>query len=355
MKSETDFSRFNTILNEIRSDFEDFCYFNRNSLQYFSARKIRDLVLKRKEQLQNPLLKEAYETYYTEVIEKNKHLSPGTKKNYRKSKTHFYNFLQSANLSSIELSDFKRTHASKFKDYLLSDELNITEVTAQSLLKNVKPFFRRQFEDEVINRNPFNNVVIHYTPVQQHTLTIKEFKKLKNLDVASIPNLEYYRDIFLLMCYTGIIYSDLMALTRKELIFSNKEVKLFNQRGKTGVQYAQFLSKPAIAIIEKYADHPNVIITKKLVPSKSLNEINKNLQIIGAFAGLEKKLTTYYSRRMFSDFIYHAGIGEGTIKKTMMGHSTRSSIESRYNIMNDSKLLKATNKLNKFYKKKNLL
>ena len=146
-----------------------------------------------------------------------------------------------------------------------------------------------------------------------------------------------------------------MELDRKELILMEGHLKLKNKRGKTGVTYTQFISKPALRIIEKYNSHPKVQITNKVVPTKSLNEINKNLQILGTFAGINKKLTTYNSRRMFSDFIDYAGIGEGTIKKNMMGHSTRGTIESRYNIMNDSKLLKATRKLNKFYKKNDLL
>jgi len=349
--NNSDLSRSNIIITELKSAFSDYLYFNRSKIHLLSARKIRDSILKREDNIQNTLLINSYDEYIRIVINESKTLQLGTKKNYKKSQNHFYSFLKSENLEKVELIDFKRIHANKFKDYLLSEKVRLSSVTAQSILKNVKPFFRRKYDDEIISRDPFRNVYIQCRPKEQTCLTLNEFKRILKQDLNQIPVLEYYRDIFLFMSYTGIIYSDLMELNSNQLKKVDGKVKIDSIRRKSQITYRQFISQPAIKIINKYKDHPEVLFTGRIVPRRSLNEINKNLRILSTYCGINKRLTTYHARRMFSDFIDDSEIGEGTIKKTLMGHSTAKNIESRYNIINDDKLLKAKNKMDTYFQK----
>jgi integrase len=119
-------------------------------------------------------------------------------------------------------------------------------------------------------------------------------------------------------------------------------------RKKSKVIASQFLIKPTKILLDKYK---NLVPEDKILPQRSLDKLNLNLKLIGYIIGLDFPLTTYTARRFFRQSIYEAGINEGLIVKTLMGHSSQKDMDSHYLYVNDQLLKDAKKKLQKHFKK----
>jgi hypothetical protein len=115
-------------------------------------------------------------------------------------------------LDSIDL-DFYNS----FIDFLIKK--NYGKNTIGTLIKNIKVFM-----NEAVDRKLTANLQFNYKrfktveePTETIYLTEKVIKRLYGLDLSSNSRLDKVRDLFIVACYTGLRFSDLMVL-RKENI-----------------------------------------------------------------------------------------------------------------------------------------
>lgn len=110
------------------------------------------------------------------------------------------------------------------------------------LCRNTTSFYLRVFRS-VYNRavddglteqsNPFKRVYTGVDKTSKRAISLKEIKKIKDLDLSSTPTLDFARDMFLFSFYMrGMSFIDIAYLKRKNL--SNGFV-VYNRR-KTGQQ-----------------------------------------------------------------------------------------------------------------------
>ncbi len=107
-------------------------------------------------------------------------------------------------------------------------------------------------------------------------------RELTALERAVLPvGLHHTRDAFLFCCYTGLRYSDLAELHQGNVHEWNgaQVLRLTQTKTRTGVSI--FLTPPALAIIEKYAD-----TRVRLLPVMANQVMNRNLKRVARLTGI---------------------------------------------------------------------
>ena len=120
-------------------------------------------------------------------------------------------------------------------------------------------------------------------------------------------------DLFLIQCYTGLSYSDLMTTDFTKAENHNGNLILpRTTRVKTGTQFYITLLSPVISILERY-DYK--------LPKTSLVADSAQLKLIEEETNIGKHLTSHVGRHTFATTIAHgSGIPIEVVSK-MLGHT----------------------------------
>lgn len=117
------------------------------------------------------------------------------------------------------------------------------------------------------------------------------------------------RDMFLLACYTGLAYSDMIKISPGDVQHEGGRTMIIDRRIKTGTQYRLTLLPPAIRILDRYEWNMNRLSNQKL---------NAYLKGIGAVVG-EPRLTMHMGRHTFATWALSQGVPIEVVSK-MLAH-----------------------------------
>ena len=163
-----------------------------------------------------------------------------------------------------------------------------SENTINDRLKILRAVVLKAVHAGQTNNNPFINYTIsdciYGTP---YYITIAERNHLYNFDLSSRPAIEVQRDIFIFQCVIGCRVSDLMKLTRKNLINGAIEYIPQKTREENPTTVRVPLNSIASAILEKYKDDDR----KALLPFVSAQKYNDDIKEAFALAGLTRPVT----------------------------------------------------------------
>jgi len=305
-----------------------------------------------------PSIKSYISKYYNTTIEPNEQISKNTKRNYRKTKNHIYTFLAERKLENATLKEVNSAFAFEFKDYLLgtnpgSERTGMKESSALDNVKKLRTIFDRAVDEGLMQSNPFKKIKLKSKSARRGRLDIHQVKKIFDLDLSQFPLQDLYRDIFLFSVFTGLSYADGNSLRKCDLYeMTDGNFRLLLNRAKTQIITEMVLPQQAINIINKYKDHPETIITRKILPGRSNKEVNVQLKILANMACIPLKLSTHIARHTFRQLLSEADIFEVAVIKRMMGHSRSNDIDDVYYAVTESRLMEAKKKfecfLNKF-------
>lgn len=180
---------------------------------------------------------------------------------------------------------------------------NLCRNTTSFYLRVLRSVYNRAVEDGLTKQTtPFKRVYTGVDKTPKRAISLKEIKRIKDLDLSSTPTLDFARDMFLFSFYMrGMSFIDIAYLKKKDL--SNGFV-VYNRR-KTGQQMVVKWEKPMDDIVMK---HPNlqsvfllpIIIREDGTERKQyLNRmllINKYLKRIAELAKINIPLTMYVAR-----------------------------------------------------------
>jgi len=168
--------------------------------------------------------------------------------------------------------------------------------TAMKCAKDLKQVMTFVAIEVDLHHNPFQSFKCTYKKVKRKYLTQAELEAIENKEI-SIARLDEVRDCFIFCCYTGYSYQDVEALSPSDLgIGIDKKLWILRDRGKTGnVENVPLLSK-ALAILDKYKDHPYCKKFNRLLPVNSNVRYNAYLKEIADLCGITKALTTHVAR-----------------------------------------------------------
>ena len=224
--------------------------------------------------------------------------------------------------------------------------------TMCDLMKKLRAFFNWCEKTGKIQQSPFRNYSVgaqnYGTPIY---LTKDEIVLLNHFDFSSkiedsqlAKELEQQRDVFVFQCSVGCRVSDLLRLTKKDIINGALEyipTKTINENGRTVVVP---LNKTAKAILEKYKELPGEGLLP-FIPCQQYNErirdvlrtagINRIVTVLNPLTGREEKkpicevAASHMARRTFIGNLYKK-VQDPNIVASLSGHAEGSRAFSRY-------------------------
>lgn len=215
-------------------------------------------------------------------------------------------------------ADITLPNISSFDSFLKSHQSPLTGRPLQgnsikSYHARLRFFINEAISFGIIKENPYNRFKQGRFKAKPRTyLTMDEINILRTW---TPPTPAYYQalDLFIVQCYTGLSYSDLMKTD-----FTNTEehdgmlIIPRTTRIKTGTQYYMTLLPPVIEILER---------NNWKLPNISLSHYGRLLASIDIFTGIKKHITSHVARHTFATTIaLGSGIPIEVVSK-MLGHT----------------------------------
>jgi integrase len=260
--------------------------------------------------------------------------SKGTKKQLGQAIRNLEEF-KVASKRSMHFDSIDLEFYDEFVDFLLKK--NYGKNTIGTLIKNLKVFMNEAVDRKLTNNLQFKNK--RFRTVEEPSETIylseKEIKKLHDLDLSDNLRLEKVRDLFIIACYTGLRFSDLVELRNENIINNGSVVRI--RTVKTGEVVIIPLKGYVKEILKKYEGIPPQAISNQKMNEylKELGEkaeLKENIVIASTKGGKRhtenfKKyelITTHTARRSFATNAYLQNVPTISIMK-ITGHRTEKS------------------------------
>lgn len=187
---------------------------------------------------------------------------------------------------------------------------------------------------DLINTSPFDRFRIQQMVSKKGYVSLDQLRRLESLSLHGYE--ELVRDAFLVGCYTGLRFSDIVSLRQEHI----KDGWLTKKMAKTGyvveVPVAKLFDGKMLAIVEKYGKIDN--LAKNIGSNASVNKV---LRTILDTLKVDPKITFHSSRHTFATLLGQKGIHLTTIQK-LLGHQKLQTTQiynevDRMAIINDIK------------------
>jgi site-specific recombinase XerD len=255
-------------------------------------------------------------------------LAPGTMKNYYTTAIYLKEFVQQQfRRSDIYLSELDYSFITKF-EYFLRKRIpgdHQKKLENNGLMKHLERFrkiIRLAVKMAWLEKDPFAMFQLKFEKTERGFLTIAELKKIENKKLT-IERIAYVRDLFVLSCYTGLAYIDVMELTEDNLVQGIDNMPwVKTTREKTRIPVNVPLLPEAAKIIERYKGHPKAVAGGTLLPHISNQKLNSYLKEVADLCDIQKTLTYHVARHTFATAVTLSnGVPIETVSK-MLGHTT---------------------------------
>ncbi len=203
-------------------------------------------------------------------------------------------------------------------------------------LKNLKKIIKIALANEWITKDPFVGMQFKHTETNTEFLTQEELTTLMNKDFG-IERLNLVRDVFVFCAMTGLAYIDVSKLMPEHIIKDNNGALWIRKpRQKTGNMCNIPLLSPAIALIEKYATHPECIKRGIVLPVYSNQKQNAYLKEIATICGINKKLSMHVARYTCATVVMLANNVSIENVAKILGHSTTKMTQLYAKVLDNS-------------------
>ena len=145
-------------------------------------------------------------------LSKRTRMAPKTIAQFDNLKRHLENY-QKAKKTKI---DFDKIDITFYYDFLgyLTTKLELSPNTIGKLITNLKVFLREAFDEGITTNNIFTHRKFRSISSIAETiyLTPTEINEITNLDLKANLKLDRVRDMFIIGCYTGLRFSDIVSI-----------------------------------------------------------------------------------------------------------------------------------------------
>jgi len=212
-----------------------------------------------------------------------------------------------------------------------------TKNSIGGFIKNVKIFMNEAVDRKLTKNLEYRNRKFRVLEekVDKIYLSQEELKSMYLLDLESKHRLEKVRDLFIIACYTGLRFSDLIQIRTENLINNGSQIKVRTE--KTSETVIIPIHKYVKEILNKYngilpTSISNQKMNEYLKEIAELAKINDSVKIAITRGGktdntVNKKfelVTTHTARRSFATNAYLMDIPSISIMK-ITGHRTEKS------------------------------
>ena len=211
----------------------------------------------------------------------------------------------------------------------------IAHNTRISRLRLLRALLNEAQKRDIIAVNPFNKFKIQQMISKKGFLTIEQLRKIERLNLKGIE--DRVRDAFLIGCYTGLRFSDIVTLRDDHI----NNGWLTKKMAKTGfiveIPIADLFGGRMLQLLSKYNGRIEKL-TKTLTSNCS---VNRTLRTLLDRIGVDAKITFHSSRHTFATHLSQNGVQITTIQK-LLGHQKLQTTQiysevDRKTIKNDIK------------------
>ena len=188
---------------------------------------------------------------------------------------------------------------------------------------------------DIIDSNPFEKFHIQQMVSKKGYVTLEQLNALENLKLEGREDM--VRDAFLVGCYTGLRFSDIISLRQEHISGGWLHKKMVKTGFTVDIPVGKLFSGKLLRIVEKYdGDIGN--LTKEIGGNTA---VNRTLRPLLDIVEADGKITFHGSRHTFATLLGQMGVGITTIQK-MLGHQKLATTQiyeevDRKTIENDIK------------------
>lgn len=275
--------------------------------------------------------------YFTEYIEMMEGVpseySEDLVQHYKTTKYHIQDYLKSIRANDVLLEEVDYKFLRNLDQHMLS-KINpqykkpMGRNTANKQHSRLKKVLSTALKEELINKSPYLHFPLKNEKTSPKFLVEEELELLKNHALGDNPGLQKVRDIFLFSVYTGLRFSDALALKMSDLYCDKNGTWWINSKKQEKTEEPLYipLLKPIIDILEKY-DNEERKITGYVLPRFSNQKTNAYLKTIADLVGINKKLTHHVARHTFATTITLSNDIPIKVVSEMLGHTSVRTTE----------------------------
>lgn len=206
-------------------------------------------------------------------------------------------------------------------------ELNAKYDTATSAgyMTKLKTYITFGIDNNRIKINPFQGVKIVRPKKDIDYLTEAQIMALKTATIDNL-SLRQVRDCFIVMCGTGLAYSDLKELRKEDIQESDGTYYIKKKRIKNGQEYTSVILPWAMEIINNY-DRLPVISNQKT---------NAYLHTIEGVLNFPHKLYCHLARHSYATLLLNKNVPIATVSKTLGHSSTKITTQFYAKLLDDT-------------------
>lgn len=257
-----------------------------------------------------------------------------TIKNYQQALRKLEDFENEKNLI-LKFQDIDLNFYNSF--FLYCSQIGLGVNTIGSHIKNLKVFMNEALDRKLHQNLEYKNRKFKTIEEESENiyLSLSEIDTLIELDLSDNSRLSKVRDLFIISCFTGLRYSDLIQLGNQSLIDNRTKIKVKTE--KTGEMVIIPLNKKVIEILNKYNGFPEYVISnqkmneylKELGVKAKLDEdvylsCTKNNKICVEPYKKHELITIHTGRRSFATNAFLKGVPTISIMK-ITGHRTEKA------------------------------
>lgn len=226
-------------------------------------------------------------------------------------------------------------------DMLNADELwkyechmrtnGLTRNTTSFYMRILRCIYNRAVEEGYAEQSfPFKNVYTGVDKTSKRAVTLKDIRRIKELELPVKSGLDYARDMFLFSFYMrGMSFVDIAYLKKKNL---SKGYVSYVRR-KTGQKLVVRWEKPMQQILDKYGDNPTQYLlpvitvqgdTERKQYLSRMRFINRKLKIVAQMAKIPVPLSMYVSRHSWASIAKSKNVPLSVISEAM-GHDNEET------------------------------
>lgn len=242
-------------------------------------------------------------------------------------------FLKDEYKKLSEFSDLTRPNIIRLDEYLQKRIVRGQELMMQTTIhtyhKVIKIYINDAINLEILKSNPYIGWKDKRGCSRKRTVLSKdEIQSICEYKTNSILQAKV-RDYFIIQCYTGLSYVDLMTVDFNKTEKIGNDYILNDIRVKTGTPYFLLLLPPVVDILNRYNWE---------LPHLAYDVYNRWLKSVASAAGIKKTVTTHIGRHTFATTIaLGSGLPIEVISK-MLGHTNISTTQIYAHILPQSVL-----------------
>jgi integrase/recombinase XerD len=258
---------------------------------------------------------------YTSLVEtKKEHLNagvePSTIKAYNARLNSIRDFLLHINKSELKINKVDDEFVRRYEIWLKTKERSCGQNYFMKNLQSLKSLMSYCVKKQHIQNNPLSFQKILFKKTFKTSLNKSELKMLRKKKFQ-IKRLQQVADLFLIQCYTGLSFIDLMLFDKGLHV---RRGCIIIKRQKTDTISQIPIKKRAKKLFKKH---------NWKLPRISNQKYNCYLKEIGEITGIEKNLTTHVGRKTFANLYLNEGVSLEVVS-AMLGHSNTKITQRSY-------------------------